>query len=187
MEFRFSHQHTATMKQSTLLRHTQKSNNKKCTNIMCPQQACLHYTCLCQWLPSAPACPSWMANYLDKVHGEQSTKAATCRLECLQMTNARGAVQPRFSLCFPLCRLAPHLSMAASTWGATVVFTNLPKIATCLRLFDAASAGEEHLFWTAGASVITLRGGSGRLSGSQLIMPHVWLILTCNTSRADSS
>lgn len=87
-----------------------------------------------------------MANYLDKVHGEQPTTAATCRLERLQMTNARGAALPRLSLCFPLCRLAPHLSVAASTWGATVVFTNLPKIAACLRLFRAASAGEEHLF-----------------------------------------
>lgn len=82
-----------------------------------------------------------MANYLDEVHGEQSTTAATCRLESLQMY-----ALPRLSLCFPLCRLAPHLSVAASTWGTTVVFTNLPKIAACLGLFHAASAGEEHLF-----------------------------------------
>lgn len=87
-----------------------------------------------------------MANYLDEVHGEQSTTAATCRLESLQMTNARRVALPRLSLCFPLCRLAPHLSVAASTWGTTVVFTNLPKIAACLGLFHAASAGEEHLF-----------------------------------------
>lgn len=87
-----------------------------------------------------------MANYLDEVHGEQSTTAATCRLESLQMTNAHRVALPRLSLCFPLCRLAPHLSVAASTWGTTVVFTNLPKIAACLGLFHAASAGEEHLF-----------------------------------------
>lgn len=87
-----------------------------------------------------------MANYLDEVHGEQSTTAATCRLESIQMTNARRVALPRLSLCFPLCRLAPHLSVAASTWGTTVVFTNLPKIAACLGIFHAASAGEEHLF-----------------------------------------
>lgn len=88
-----------------------------------------------------------MANYPDGVCEERSSAAAaTCRLEPLQMTNARGAALPRLSLCFPLCRLALHLRVAASTWGATVVFTNLPKIAARLGLLRAASAGEEHLF-----------------------------------------
>lgn len=134
---------------------------KNCTPKTCPLYTCLEYTHIFQWLYSYPACLSWMANYLYKVHGEQSATVTTCQLESFQMTNACRAVLPRLSLCFPLCRLALHLSMAASTWGATVVFTNLPKIAACLRLFHAARASEEHLFWTAGACVIRLHGFSG--------------------------
>lgn len=116
-----------------------------------------------------------MANYPDKVHREQRTTAATCRLELFQMTNAHGAVLPGLWLCFPLCRLAPHLSVAASTWGATVVFTNLPKIAACLGLLHAASSGEEHLFWAAG--VTTMHSDSECWLDSGLIIPVIFWIL----------
>lgn len=43
------------------------------------------------------------------------------------MTHASGAPLPGSGPGFPLCRL----SEATSAWRATVVFTNLPKIAPC--------------------------------------------------------
>lgn len=65
-----------------------------------------------------------------------------------RLRGSAARVRPVFSA----LSLAPRRAVAASAWRATVVFTNLPKIAARRGPVAAAGAAEEHLFPTARAN-----------------------------------
>lgn len=113
-----------------------------------------------------------MDNYLDEAgeadHGGHLLPGSAPDDKRLRGPAAR--VQPVFSALPP----APRLSVAASAWRATVVFTNLPKIAARRGPVAAAGAAEEHLFPTAGANVIRALGGTRPSLGSRLTRPQLW-------------